>query len=510
MILIGSKDITKEELPNHEMMEYHIDWGKGLDVKLKTMATSPKCFRVLLDERLKGEVTVLGIIYDKVEYFADNMELRRKLQPEGCTEIEEEVEKELDSKLDSEPDIFDDSKDEKPTVVVELEGESDTEKKTSEIKKDEDTSDIFTKKPQVEESEKAEEEEEDINVETKNIDSQKGTEVQLEVGEVEDVEEVDTEISSELFKIPNIDEDIDSYKLIVKHKDEVIKQKEAMLKELETQLEEIHLVQDEQVEGIKEMYMSKVEEANEKISLLEERLEKVKKGEETGLGKYMKYVKNYKTPLKDSIVDEGIGKLNSNYKIFASGTGDSFYSMMKQVKKYIEKNPKAIVIDFTGDYYLNTSYGMKKVLYNCIDLTREGVDDLDDVFKSINKTKLAFTTLYNDISLLGVDWVHTLNKIDSYAGGLPVVLIFNSITSFSVRYTVSKLLGVMDLHLFVKSSPLILSAMYNDILFIPTEGVEFVVMDYIDVVKPIVDLLSNKYKVTAFTGDVEWKKLGLK
>ena len=64
MILIGGTTLKVDELPMHEIMEYQIESGKPLEIKLKTIAKKPECFAVYLHESQRAEVTIVDEIVD--------------------------------------------------------------------------------------------------------------------------------------------------------------------------------------------------------------------------------------------------------------------------------------------------------------------------------------------------------------------------------------------------------------------------------------------------------------
>lgn len=475
MILIGGTSYKVEELPMYEVMEYQIEEGQPLAIKLKTVAKGPNCFNIYLNEKLRSEVTLTDDIFDKVVFFNDDAELLNLLE---------------NGKSNEEGDIFE----EEPVEVPEF--------KTPEI------TNVCNEQKIVEEN-LLEEVNKENEVELEQENNKSFT--------LPEFEEVNTELPEIFLQIPNIGEDIDSLRVQLNNKDKLIKQKEGMIKDLELQISDAYKLQEIQMLEIKELYDKKIEEANSAISELKDKATEVQIDAETmKFLKFASYSKNHKASLKESFTDAEkklLGKLHSAYSIFACSSGDSLYSMMKQVKKYMDKNPNAIIVDFSNDYYLNTSFNIKKS-ENSMDIVKISENkniDILSIFKTLGgNTKLAPTTLYNDIGLLGVDWIEVLRRIDDYAAGVPVILLFNNINSFAVRYTVSKLSTIGKLFVFAKCTPLVLSAVFGDIKFIPESRVTLVALEYIEVVKGILDVISKNYPVLAFANDVEWNKLNLK
>lgn len=474
MILIGGTSYKVEDLPMHEVMEYQIETGQPLAIKLKTVAKSPTCFNIYLNESLRSEVTLTEEIFGKVVFFRDDAELINL----------------LDNGKPEDGDIFE----EESLEVPEFE-QPEIESTVEEISKEDADDDL---------------------IDETNVDNEEEV-VEKSPFELPELEEVDTELPDVFLQIPNIGDDTDSLKVQLENKEKLIKQKESMIKDLELQIGDAYKLQEIQMLEIKELYDKKMDEANSAISELKEKAHDIQIDEDSiKFLKFVNYSKNSKAALKEGFTEaekKSLGKLHSTYSIFACSSGDSLYSMMKQIKKYIDKNPNVVIVDFSNDYYLNTSLNLKSK-YNSLDITKiaDNSDiDIMSIFKTLGgNTKLAPTTLYNDISLLGIDWVDILRRVDDYASGVPVILLFNNINSFAVRYTASKLSTIGKLFVFAKCTPLVLSAVFGDIKFIPENRVSLVALDYIAVVKTILDVISKSYPMLAFANDVEWNKLGLK
>lgn len=482
MILIGGTSLKVEELPMYEVMEYQVETGQPLAIKLKTVAKSPTCFNIYINENLRSEVTITEDIFGKVIFFNNDDELLAL----------------LDKGQSDEDDIFDD----------------EPEEEVPEFEQPE-----MPELPEIDEI---------VKTEDDNIDSDEETGDETEINNekeyvetnpfvLPDLEEVNTELPEAFLQIPNIGDDTDSLKIQLENKEKLIKQKEGMIKDLENQIADAYKLQELQLLEIKDLYDKKIDEANSAITELKEKASDIQvDADSMAFIKYANYSKNYKASLKEGFTESEkreMGKLHSSYTIFACSSGDSLYSMMKQVKKYIDKNPNSIIVDLSNDYYLKTRFDIKSN-YNSLDITKlsESAElDIVSIFKTLGgNTKIAPSTLYNDISLLGLNWADFIRRIDEYAGGTNVILLFNNINSFAVRYTISKLATIGKLYVFAKCTPLILSAIFGDIKFIPSDRVNIIALEYIAVVKTILDVISKSYPVLAFANDVEWHKLGLK
>ena len=66
------------------------------------------------------------------------------------------------------------------------------------------------------------------------------------------------------------------------------------------------------------------------------------------------------------------------------------------------------------------------------------------------------------------------------------------------------------MYVFAKCSPIILSALYSDVQFIPKERVNIVALEYIEVVKTILNAFSSNFNINAYDKAVKWNELGIK
>jgi hypothetical protein len=121
------------------------------------------------------------------------------------------------------------------------------------------------------------------------------------------------------------------------------------------------------------------------------------------------------------------------------------------------------------------------------------------------------TAYYNDIALLSLDWLSILSRLSVLAQNRRVIFLFNSLNSFSVRYTVSKLGTVGKLFIFAQSNPVVLVSLLSDINFIPEGRFRIVLMKYIKTAESIAKHISSKHSVSAFSGAIDWgnPKLGI-
>lgn len=465
MILISGTDLPLEALPFAGIMDYTIEHNPQiLGIKLKTVAKGESCLGVYLSESLKEQFPLSEDLAEKTVYFKDDEHLSLLLEA-GGNEIEEPV-VEIVEQDDEEVIVF-----EAPAHVLEQQVASV------------DDSETVTVIPTVEVFE--------------------GTD-SLALEEVSD-----TELSDTLLSIPNIATDVDSLMQQLESKQRIVDQKDAQNLDLKKSLDDLYKLQEIQLLEMRESYEKRVDEANAIISELKSKVKEA--GGAEGLQwflKYATYSQNYKASLREGFTREEaekIGKVTSPVHIFASGAGDSLHTMLKNVTQLMEKNPKALYVDFSNDYFMTARYRIKTKDSSLL-LANKDVS-VESLVKNLNGVQFIPTTFYNDIALLGVDWVTVLQKLFAYAKGRPIIFLFNSISSFSVRYTVSKLATIGKLSVFVKSNPVILATLFGDIKFIPAERAKVVAMNYIEVVAPVLNEIAQKYHVKAFNETVNWKAL---
>lgn len=467
MILITGTTLGVSDLPNNDMIDYQIE-NEKMNIKLKTVAKSPTCFQIYIAEDKRTEYTITDELSSKIVYFKSDDHLVKLLE---------------DGETSNEVDIFSDAPEPEETIEV----------------------------PEFEPPVVIEEPEEEPPV----VEDE-------EVKEIEDIssesaipllnlEEADTELPESFLMIPNFGDDTDALKVQLENKEKVIAQKDAMIRELKESIDQAYKVQEIQLNEINEMYENKMMEAQTIIDGLESKVS-TNTLDDSALSflKFINYAQSFKGVVKEGFTEseiERMGHLTSNYHIFACGAGDSNYSMLKQIKKYIEKGTDAVIIDFTNDNFIASTFKIDSKSNHTLRL----MEDIDPVslLVDVKGTKIIPTTSFNDIVFLNIDWPYVINKINTLASGKDVILLFGNISNFNIRYTVSKLATLGKLQVFAKCSPIILSALYSDISFIPKQRVNIVALEYIDVVKSILGVLSSNFNIQAFNGDVEWNKLNL-
>lgn len=456
MILISGTSIPLGELPFNDVMDYTIEQDPNvLNIKLKTVAKSSNCIGVYLHNSHK-ELPLTEDVLEKTIYFNDDEHLIRLLDNGGKEEdVKDTLEEDLKQQEQEEVTVFevqDRIKDEVPVFEV---------------------------------------------------PDSKGNLV---------IEDVDTDFQDTLFSIPIIDnDDADKLNQQLENKNRIIEQKNGLLLDKQKEIDELYRLQEIQLLEMRDVYEKRVDEATKIIETLQKQVEEVGVPEELQwFLKYATYSNSYKAFLKEGLSQEElqrIGKIKSPIYIFASGAGDSLHSMLKNVKELIDNKSNVLVVDFSNDYYLTARYRIQS--RDSSMMLKDPNVEVESVIKDVNGLKIVPTTFYNDIGLLGVDWATVMSKLLAYANGKPIILLFNNINSFSVRYTVSKLATIGKLHIFAKSSPPVLSTLLGDIAFIPEGRFKVIAMDYIDIVQPVLEQISKKNEVVAFKDRINWGKINI-
>lgn len=468
MILIGGTELSSEELPLGEMLEYSIETNPQiLEIKLKTTAKSRVCMAIYLHEDLKSSVTVPEDVEHKLTYFTSDDHLISLLDSAGQEDNKE-------------------SPHEEEAAIVEPEEVSVPEFDTpqSAIHNEEDSS--------------------GLEVITSDVETSENGEVVLT--------EVDPEgAAGVLLTIPDVDPDVDRLRMQLELKDGLLKQKDGVIAELKHNIDQMYQYQEMQLMEMRDQYEERINKAQEAIDALKQQLKESSVPEDVrGIAKYVPYFKSYRARLEEGFSKEeleSLGTLKSPLHIFAAGVGDSLHTMMGNIKNLIGQKTTAILVDFTNDYYLRVHYKFQTRESSM--LLNQDEHDVASLVKDLNGVSLIPTTFFNDIAFLDFDWVKILKKLDLFADGRPLILLFNSINSFSVRYTVSKLATVGELTIFAKCNPLGLSSLTGDMAFIPANRFKIVALEYIDVVKGVLEHMAKGHKVAAFPKEVDWKKLDI-
>lgn len=448
MILISGTKLGVENLPFSDVIEYQVEYDiQLLVIKLKTVAKSSSCFGVYLSTDLLSSLSLSQEVLEKTKTFSDDDELLFMLGNEKQQENNSTTTDNVES-------VFEDITFDDPVQKY-------------------------------------------------------STSVNFDVGD--NIQEVDLSLQEDFLTIPNSVDDIDSLKQQLELVKMTNNQLRSQLQDKDSSIDDLYRIQEIQLLEMKEGFEKRANEANKTIQDLLDRVGKYEKQENSGiLMSYSKFTKNPKAVINEGFTNSEIStvkKSKSKIFIFASTSGDSLHGMMKNIQSLINDKNNLLIVDFSNDYYIIGNHKIQSRDTSL--LLNDPSISVESLVRPLSKVKYIPTGFFNDIALLGVDWFSVINRLISYADGANIVLLFNNINSFSVRYTVSKLSTLGSLLIFAKSSPLVLATMSCDIAFIPSDRFRVVVMEYIDVVKDLLEKISSKYAVSAFKGYVNWSKLGV-
>lgn len=463
MIIIGGTELVATDLPFSDMMDYVVEHNNAvLEIRLKTVAKSNNCIAVYLHTDLQ-EIELVPEVQEKTQYFTDEAHLVSLLDASDDTTQEPE-----ENNVEEAPiaPTF-----ESPETQVEQES---TNIPSTEVKPNQDNvAPIFS---------------------------------------VEGVEEADTDLPEVFLTIPTVTQDTDSLRIQLENKDRIINQKNGQILQLKNDIENHFKLQELQFQEMRKQFELREEELITKNEELRKQLStSVIPEDAKEFLRYTTYAKNHKAILRDKFTPEeveSLGKLKSPIFILAGGSGDSYYTMMKQVASLMDRTKNLVVADFSNDHFFAGYYRIRSKETTML-LNDDSVS-VESIVREAGQSTLLPTAPYNDIALLNMDWLKIIKKLDQFASGRPLFLLFNSTGSFSNRYSLAKLSGIGKVFVCVKSNPLIISSAHGDLAFIADCNFTVVAMDYIDVVKPILEQLAKRYAVEAFVKDINWAKLGVK
>ncbi len=520
MIIVGGTKLSEKDLPNSDLMSYSLSNNvSDLRIKLRVTAKLPTCLKVYLSREISNDVPFAQLPKDKVVIFEDDTELVQLLLKGNNKTSEDKKQTEMSAKSVSTEKVEPNNSIESSTNNVSLYNPNNVD--TNVVK---DDSVVL------------------VGTQTSGLTISSGLTINSEIGvdlngvnqiESVDYDEVDTDLPTIFFDTPNLYEDIDALKLSLDNKDKLLKNANIAVESLKKAVEEKNnaiserdnlinkLKEDkallisnhrESIIELKSSYEDTVVEANKTIAKLKSNLDDAKLDDDIlAFCKYSTYAKNPKASSRECFNDEGkqvLSKLKSNVHILSCGGGDSLYRMLSQLTNVINGRGNAVIVDFTNDSYLKAKHKITNGQMSSI-LIGDEKYSVSQLVSRINKVDLIPSSLFNDISLLMLDWVEVLKKLDYYANGRDIILVFNNINNFTVRHTVSKLATVGQLNVFVKCNPLVLSSMWGDLKFIPSERVKIVSMDFIPMVKNVLEEFGKTHSVEAFDKDIEWGRLGI-
>lgn len=456
MILIGGLEIDVSILPLADSMDYMVETDRGkLGIKLKTVAKSNSCLAVYLQKEL-DEIDLVEEVENKVVYFEDEAELISKL-----------------------------------SFGTETANVSSIEEESKEVELTKSNEGVENFQPV------------DEKIELKTPEP-----VSVDVSET--LEEVNDDFMEDFFTLPDMPNTDDAHKKQIELKEAMIKQREGTIADLQNTIDNLYQVQETQLLELQSDFDSKVNEANATIESLNKQLvDSHIPEEDLPILKFAPYLRSPKAVLKEGFTEEELdemGDFTSRITILSSGAGDSLHTMLSQVKGLMDRGTETLVVDFTNDYYLPIKIKPPTKLTS-LDLANR---DVEHVVSKNDNYEYIQTALYNDIALLGLNWIEVIKKLLIYADGRQIMFLFGNINNFSVRHTVSRLSTIGSLFVMVNCHPANLVTLSGDLAYIPSERFNVVGINYREPVKEILTSMKKKYRVSAFTEEIDWVKLGVK
>jgi hypothetical protein len=456
VILIGGTSLVIPDLPFAEFIEYQLENAQPiLQIKLTTVAKQSSCDAVYILEGRFGALNIPDDVADKVIYFSGDQDLLTKLG---------------ESKKEDTPADY---------------AVSESELAEGAVSSGEETVEYTA--PVVNKSQEAE----------------------------DDSIEVDAEslLQPEFLELPQPDVSANKQSLQADYYKQLVLQRDSQLQEMQTNLDNLYKIQEIQLIEMRETYEKRVTESDGVISQLRGRIgETTLSAEDKEFLLFAPFTRNPKLAIRGAFSQgelDTLGRLRSPLHIFASGAGDSVTSMVKSVVSLTNGGSRpAVIVDFTGDLISSVLFKLSGKKTNALMLQDEGVT-VESLANQMDKSHVILSSTFNDIALLGLDWVGILKKLDLFAAGRPVILLFNSIISFSVGHTVAKLSNVGNTVVFVSCNPTVLNATYLKMVFMKSAKLKVAALDYIDAVSSLLEAISKLFPAVHFKSVIDWRKLDL-
>lgn len=304
------------------------------------------------------------------------------------------------------------------------------------------------------------------------------------------ITDVSTDLPTDFLCVPDLG--TDSLKIKLYNKDKQIEQLQTMLSEARTELDTIYEESEQQMLELKATFEAKLQEAEGVVNGLKEQIHALNQS----TGKYKLYSEHPKALLKEGFSQselQVIKSLDLNLQVICS-CGE-IASMMTMVKKSISDGEDCVFIDLTGDYYLTSTYKSKDA---SLLLFGSGMD-LSDVQSRVyteNRASFVSCNPYHDILLLDADWGTFLTNVARVFSNRRIFLLFNSITSFAVEYTVAKFSTLFRTNLFLRCNPLVINYAYGRLNTIPeSRGIKWLVSDFYKEAETLLKQVGKKYAV---------------
>ncbi len=303
-------------------------------------------------------------------------------------------------------------------------------------------------------------------------------------------------------------------------RDRMINQKNAVIEEMRLNEDRIYQQHEKVMLELAEKYTDQVDLANSQIEKLQEIVKSLTLTKEQKL-----YMQNFAlaentlalhragitVPQSEAI--NAKNKAGTKPYIYAAGPGVGLYSMLREVKSYVEEQAKTPVhvYDFTGDPFLAGRLGLKRDL-TALDVAKgKSPKEVGQKRKSTLGHEITWypTIMFHDLALLAVDWANFLERAMEAANGAEVIILFNSVTSSSVRQVASRLSVYGKLFIFATCDGDSLYSLPSVVGFIPNNRFAIILVDFIEDLRSAVEDMigegsKRSFTLYAFTSGVVW------
>ena len=509
MIIIIGSSISEDKLPTFS--EFKIIESAAEAKMTLRLTNNPTA--VFVHESLAKDLNtplVSKAIRDNFIYFSNDNELLKKISgisdEDGATETKAEEPK-VETKVEPKANVGVNEtpkKPEKPTVIVPpapVEMGSKGETRGSSVvdpKKETETAPVAPIIPvatPVATTEKKSATSGVIIPETKSVVS-----TSTDDG-ITEIDETDDDVFSNTFKIPmSINGSYDAMAAKLKAKEEQLSQFQQMFtskcEEYDTMIRE----QDESTAQIIKTYENKLKEASTAFNKLKNDYSKAM----STTGKYHVYAEKTKGVLKEGFASaekEAIQSLGLDLCIMctAGDVTDMHFMMQQNIETFKEDY---VFIDFTGTHFFDTMYqtNLSGALRLFSFVSQDELTSLKNSFYHKEKADIIAEYNFHDITFLDSDWVTFFKNLKIMFPDRKIILLFNSISSFSVLYTLSKLATIFKAYVHLRCSYFSIQNTYTRLRLVPvSRGIKLVATYYFDDVKDIITEVGKKYEIKTST-----------
>jgi hypothetical protein len=389
---------------------------------------------------------------------------------------------------------------------------ADEEARAAEAESDEEEieAEIFLP-PEVENDSDEVEKDSHISDEVADIDDSAGHDVGIKVAS-EDVADIDDALSA--LELPESEYDsVDSKDMTIQRLTEQLKQKDLMFQEMQTNLDAAFEAQEIELKTVVEENAKIVEDYKTRIADLVSQVGEAANAPVDVLGEFNLYAEKPKALFVERYMEEDRFRLNvdvRNVYAFASGSTDSYLPMMEQLPNLISKGMPCVLVDLTSDHYLTKMLKIEvKAGLSSTDLLRPGVEvsQFIQTAQGFEGLELIPSVVFHSIVFLTTDWIDTIVRLVNYAEGKPVIFLFDGVKDFAVCHSIHMLSQIIKTYVFIKSNPIVVRSTQSNFLFCGDNSTEFVALNYIPVVKTLLEAIGKKRKINAYPKDVKFSEL---